>query len=56
MPDRFAMMIEAPWLGGRELALIYQNAVDSPDWTVEAETFREGDFANHVIVVARAAQ
>ncbi|MEJ2542114.1 MAG: hypothetical protein P8188_19475, partial [Gemmatimonadota bacterium] len=54
MPDEFALLIEAEWLGGEELAAIERRATASPEWTVETEVFEEGEFTNRVLVVRRS--
>ena len=52
-PDRFVMLLETPWLGGFEIALLKERATQSPQWTVETERFEKGEFSNEVILVTR---
>ncbi|NNM34115.1 MAG: hypothetical protein HKO53_13660 [Gemmatimonadetes bacterium] len=52
-PDRFVMLLDAPWLGGRELLTMWERALESPDWDVSEERFEDGPFSNHVLVLSR---
>ncbi|MDH3223083.1 MAG: hypothetical protein OEO23_05155 [Gemmatimonadota bacterium] len=52
-PDRFVMLLDAPWLGGRELETMRERAAESPDWAVSEELFEDGPFYNRVVVLSR---
>ena len=52
-PDRFVMLLDAPWLGGRELLTMWERAVESPEWDVSEERFEDGPFTNHVLILSR---
>lgn len=56
LPDQFVMLIENQWLGGARLADIRDTALASPDYTVDIEEVRRGEFSNQVIVVTRLSQ
>lgn len=54
LPDRFAMLLEAAWLGGAELDRIWQLAQDDPSRAVDVEEYRSGPYVNYVVTVSRA--
>jgi hypothetical protein len=51
-PNEFAVLYEAPWLGGEVIGRIVDRAVEDPMRHVEDLVFKDGPFENHIYIIS----